>query len=138
MTHTSALQNAVLVVSAAGGISGISAYLTYRIKRREVAEAATLNTAAAAKTLTDTAVALLEPLRTAAAEAERKVAAIQERVRDLEHAVETLSASLAAATAASDADRAELTRQLEQVTAERDKLLAERSSLPGANAVQGV
>jgi hypothetical protein len=48
--------------------------------------------------------------------------------------METLSASLAAATAASEADRAELTRQLEQVTAERDRLaglLAMANGSPG-------
>lgn len=136
MSTHSLFQNGIVLLSALAGTGGISAFLTYRTKRREIEEAGTQNMANVAKTLTDTAVALLEPVRAAATEAERKVASLQERVRDLEHAMEALSASLAAATAASAADRAELTRQLEQMTAERDRLagilsLTNSSQQPG-------
>jgi hypothetical protein len=122
--HNSILQNVVLIGSAAGGFSGISAYLTYRIKRKEVQEAGTESMASIAKTLTDTSLALLEPVRRAALDAEMRVAALQKQVQDLEAAVDSLTASLLTLTARSQTEREQMQQQLAAVTAEREQLAA--------------
>jgi TolA-binding protein len=124
-THSSLAQNGIVVLSAAGGISGISAYLTYRIKRREIQQAGTQNMAAVAKTLTDTSLALLEPVRKAAIDAEARVAALQKQVQDLEAAVDSLTGSLATLTARARTEREQMQQQLEEVTADRERLAAQ-------------
>lgn len=114
----------VATAEAAGGISGVAAYLTYRLKRREVSQAADKTMIDAAKSLTETSLALLKPVQEAAAKAEEQVKALRAQVTELETAVQSLTESLAQLTTRSAGEREELLRQLAEVTAERDRYRA--------------
>lgn len=116
------------VLTAAEGLGGAGAavgLLGYWLRRREVREAGTMQVAKVAQTLTDTAMELLEPVRTHAAEAEAKAAVLQKQFAEAEAAIKALTEALASEQARSRAEREELQRQLDEVRGERDRLAAE-------------
>lgn len=147
MAHTNYPALALHIAEAAGGLSGIAAYFTYRLKRREVKAAERTaedeqarKDIAQAQSFTQTALTLLEPVKQALAEAEQRIKALQAQVVDLESAASALTQAMEALTAASQAERAELEARLAEVTAERDALRAELEALRRQNhgsAVQG-
>ena len=131
MAGTNYAAIALHVLEGAGGLSGIAAFFTYRLKRRETkttekaAEKAARDEQAKrdlqqAQDFTQTALALLEPVKHALAEAEDRIKALQAQVVNLETAAASLTQAMEALTAASQAERAELEARLAEVTAERD------------------
>ena len=65
--------SAATMIGSIGGLGGITAFLTYRLKRRTDADASNKALVDAANSLTATALTLLEPVKAVAAEAERKI-----------------------------------------------------------------
>lgn len=124
----------ISTAEAAGGVGGVTAFLTYRLKRREVQQAADKTMVDAAKSLTETSLALLRPVQEAAAKAEEQVKALRGQVAELEAAVQSLTDSLAQLTARSAAEREELLQQLAEMTAERDRYRDQLAANPGAVA----
>lgn len=128
----------VRIAEAAGGLSGIAAALSYRLKRREIRNAEanvhdeqSRKDVAQAQSFTQTALALLEPVKEAAAEAEKQVQALRQQVTDLESSVESLKSAMAALSATATAERAELEQRLadleqrlQAAITERDEALA--------------
>lgn len=110
--------SAATIGTSLGGLTGLTTYLMYRLKRRSDADLANKTMIDAANSLTATALGLLEPVKTVAAEAERKV-------HDLEQVIASLTAELADSVARSRAERAELERRLTEAETERDRLRAE-------------
>lgn len=131
--------NALTVTSGLGGAGGAAAWLTYRLKRRSDRDGAEKSRIDVANSLTATAIGLLEPVKAAAAEAEK-------RVHELESTIASLSAALADSEARSRAEREDLQRRLVAAEAERDRLLAELTrrdadvngrARPGPGVTQG-
>lgn len=109
---------ATAVGGSLGGLTGITAYLTYRLKRRSDTMSANKSMVDAANSLTATALTLLEPVKAVAAEAEKKI-------HNLEQVIASLTTELASSEARSRAERQELERRLVEAEAERDRLIAE-------------
>lgn len=118
-------------MSSVGGVSGLAAAGTYFLTRRQhreqkaqhdadAHEAEHLHDVQTAQNLTATALALLEPVKSALSEAEERIKALQKQVGDLETAAAVLTGAMEALTAASQAERAELEARIAEVTAERD------------------
>jgi predicted nucleic acid-binding Zn-ribbon protein len=125
------LASALPFLSAAGGLSGLAAIGTLAYKHRESRAAEQQardqreqRAIDQAQAFTQTALALLDPVKSAAAEAERQVKALQQQVRDLETSVESLTSAMATLAAKDAAERTELEQQLAQVTAQRDDAVA--------------
>lgn len=125
MAHLSLTENLLAAATAGGGISGLAAFLTWQVKRREARETATKYMVDTAKSLTETSLSLLEPVRAAALAAENQVSALQAQHREMENVVAALTESLDALTAHSQAEREQLQSKLAEVEAEREKLAAE-------------
>lgn len=125
MARLSLTENLLATVTAGGGIGGLAALLTYRIKQREAKETATKYMVDTAKSLTETSLSLLEPVRAGLVVAEGKVGMLQAQVRNLESIIDGLTESLETVTARSNAERDQLQQQLDAVNAERQKLAAE-------------
>lgn len=124
-----------IVPAAAAVVSAVAGSLiTYRVKRRELRQAADKTMVDAAKSLTETSLALLRPVQEAAAKAEEQVKALRGQVTELEAAVKSLTESLAELTERSAAEREELQRQLAEMTAERDRFRDLAAANPGAVA----
>jgi hypothetical protein len=113
------------VVEALGGFGGAVAYMTYRLKRREVRESSTRAAVETARDLTETSLALLEPVRAAALEAEKRVIELRHQVTELEETVKSLTDALTVLAEQSKAERDELHRRLLDTEADRDRLAAE-------------
>jgi SMC interacting uncharacterized protein involved in chromosome segregation len=125
MAHLSLTENILAIVTAAGGVSGLTAMLTLRLKQREAKETATKYMVDTAKSLTETSLSLLEPVRAGLVVAEGKVGMLQAQVKNLESIIDGLTESLEAVTARSNAERDQLQHQLDAVNAEREKLASE-------------
>lgn len=127
MARTNYPALALHVAEAAGGLSGVVAFFTYRLKRREVKAAERTaedeqarKDIAQAQSFTQTALTLLEPVKQALAEAEQRIKTLHAQVVNLESAASALTQAMEALTVASQAERTELEERLAEVTAERD------------------
>jgi hypothetical protein len=118
MAHSSWVQTGQHILEALGGIGGATALLTYGLKRRSDRNDAFKSRVDIANSLTATAMGLLEPVKAAIAEGEK-------RVHELETTIASLSAALADSEARSRAEREDLQRRLAEAEAERDRLVAE-------------
>lgn len=132
MARTNYTGVALHILEGAGGLSGIAALFTYRLKRRETktTEKAARDEQAKrdlqqAQDFTQTALSLLEPVKHALAEAEDRIKALQAQVVDLETAAATLTQAMETLAESSQAQREALEAQLAQVTAERDAARAD-------------
>lgn len=142
---SASIDNALNIFGAAGGVGGIGAILAYRVAKRQAASDAATSTAAAASSLTQTSLALLEPARVAAIESEKRAGILRVQITDLEGVVASLSKSLARLTTNSEAERAASERRLTRAQADweaevkslRD-LLAEREAELSALRSRGV
>lgn len=124
-SHSSSWGTVLLAAEGLGGAGGLAAFLTYRLKRREVRNSANKYMIDTARDLTETSLALLEPVRAAAASAQQEVTALRKQVRELESVVETLTKSLADLTAKSQAEHDDLQARLAAAESERDRATAE-------------
>lgn len=111
------LDNAKAIGGVFGG-GGLAAWMTYRLKNREVRTSGSRFMVESAQSLTETALAVLEPVRTALAETEKKVGDLQKQLRELEQ----VSARSEAERAALQARFDEVQRRLAETEAERDRL----------------
>lgn len=123
--HNNPIQSGAAWLTAGGGLGTLITYLTYRLKARESKDVSTKTMADVAKSLTETSLALLEPVRAAALAAETKVVTLQAQVREFEAIVTALTESLNTLTVRSQAEREQLQQKLAEVNAERDRIAAE-------------
>jgi chromosome segregation ATPase len=116
-------EQVTVAVGAISSLSGIAAFLTYRLKARELRQTAEKSMIDKAKTLSDMSLALLTPIERAAARAETRAAELEAQVHNLEAAMSSLTDSLATLTTRFQAEREELQRQIAAVTADRDAVV---------------
>lgn len=111
------LETAVSVFGGAG-VGGIGAILAYRVSKKQAQADSVTASATAANTFAKTALELLEPVRQAAAESERRAVAFLKQISELEAIVASLTNSLTLATAQATAERERVEKQLSQARAE--------------------
>lgn len=112
------LETTASVFGATGGVGTISALLAYRMAKRQASAEATAAEASAANMFTKTALALLEPVRQAAAESERRAVAFLKQISELEAIVASLTGSLTQATVQATTEREKVEKQLAQAQAD--------------------
>jgi len=105
-------------LGAAGGLGTVVSYLAYRLSKRQMRQDATATVAATASSLTQAAVALLEPAQRAAAEGERRAATLRTQITDLEGVVASLSHSLSLLTEQAAKQQEASDRRLERFRAD--------------------
>lgn len=112
------IETVASVFGATGGVGAISAVLAYRTAQRQAIAETTSAEATAANTFTKTALELLEPVRQAALESERRAVAFLKQISELEAIVASLTSSLTQATAQATAEREKSERLLAQTQAD--------------------
>lgn len=113
-------RNALDLVSAAGGVGGVVAFLRYRLAGKEARTTAQKAAIDTASSLTATSLSLLEPVKAAAAKAEERVAVLQGQIGELEAVVVSLSESLSKLNVQASDERDEFAKRLTSTRAERD------------------
>lgn len=91
MSTSDGLRAALVAFLAGGGVSGA---LAYRVAGRDARTSASKSVIDGARTVTETSLALLEPVRHAAAESERRAIVFQGQAQQLEAIIVSLSGSL--------------------------------------------
>jgi len=115
---SSSLETVASIFGATGGVGTLSAIFAYRMAKRQAAAETMSAEATAANTFTKTALELLEPVRQAAVESERRAIAFLKQISELETIVASLTNSLSQATTQATAERERAERQLAQAKAD--------------------
>ena len=128
MTAGPALAQAVIAASAAVAgavLSSGASFLHYRNERSQLRASGDQQAISTARSLTETSLALLEPVKAAAKEFEAKAAVLQTQLHEAEGVVLSLAQSLAQMTSQATVEREELVRSLEKAASETERMRQE-------------